>query len=319
MVSIVLSTYNGEHTLSRMLDSICHLSPKSPNFNIIIVNNGCTDNSVSIIKSFTGRLPITLLEQPVRGKNHALNLALQENLEDLIVFTDDDVIADPDWLIHLKTCADLNADYDIFGGAITPHWELKPEKWLINNIPIGITYASTDIGLQYGDIFPGLIWGPNMMVRKRIFEQGHQFNAAIGPNAGQYIMGSETDFNLRMATLGFKCLFYPAAKVQHIIRDYQVEKEWVLQRAFRFGRNKYYQDRQSEKVVNSEKWLFGHQNYPRWMLRKIIENFILGNLYGLLGNQSKSIRYLWDYYFYSGYREQAQLMLAQDKSLTCQK
>lgn len=316
MISIIFSSYNGERTLPKMLDSICRLSPASPHYNIIIVNNGSTDNTASIINLFSTKLPIKLIEQSIRGKNHALNLAIREELGDLVVFTDDDVITDPNWLIELSLCAEANPDHDIFGGSILPYWEKRPEEWLIKSVPIGITYAITDENLKYGDIFPGLIWGPNMMVRKRIFEQGHQFNSAIGPNSGQYIMGSETEFNLRMAEQGFKCFFCPAARVQHIIRDNQTEQAWILRRAFRFGRNKYYQDHRGTEPKNSDRWFFGTQNYPRWMLRKVIQSFLMGNIHNTFGDRDKSVRYLWDYHYYSGYRQQAQLMRATPKNHT---
>lgn len=312
MISIIFSTYNGERTLPKMLESICRLSPASPHYSIIVVNNGCTDNSASIINSFSTKLPIKLIEQPIRGKNHALNLAIREELGDLVVFTDDDVIVAPDWLIELNRCAESNPDHDIFGGSILPYWEKQPDDLLIRNIPIGVTYAITDDNLKCGDIFPGLIWGPNMMVRKRLFDEGHQFNSAIGPNGGQYIMGSETEFNLRMAKLGFRCFFCPSAGVHHIIRDYQVDRTWVLRRAFRFGKNKCYQDLGTNSI-NDNRWLFGTQSYPRWMLRKIVHSFIMGNIHNIAGDQEKSVRYLWDFYYYAGYRQQAQLMRAAPK------
>lgn len=55
------------------------------------------------MEGFRNKLPLALYNQPIRGKNHCLNLVLDQvrnNLEpdELIVFTDDDTLPSPDWL-----------------------------------------------------------------------------------------------------------------------------------------------------------------------------------------------------------------------------
>ena len=312
MISIVLSTFNGSRTLETTLESMCRLSPPKTDLEIIIVNNGSTDHSREILERYLNRLPLKILDQPLRGKNRALNMAIDHVRGDLIVFTDDDVVPDEHWLDELYDCAETQPNASIFGGVIEPHWEQPPPKWIFQSAPLGITFALTDPQLQAGTIFPGLIWGPNMMIRRQIFDAGHRFNEKVGPNSGQYIMGSETEFNIRVASFGYKCWFCPTAKVGHIIRDFQMQKSWVISRGYRYGKNKCLQDyTQSQQQVKS---LWGIIKFPKWMLRSFIENTMKGYLERILKKDAQSVAHLWEAAFYRGYIYQAQKLQSNQKN-----
>ncbi|CAL95876.1 glycosyltransferase family 2 protein [Azoarcus olearius] len=304
MLSVVFATFNGKRTLPTMLEALCRLEPPPGSFELIAVDNGSTDVSIEVLQSFADRLPLTILEQPARGKNRALNLGISRVRGDLVVFTDDDVVPREDWLVALHRAAEERAQASLFGGTILPHWEIEPPHWLLNSAPLGVTYAITAPDIPSGPIFPGLIWGPNMMVRRAVLDAGHRFNENVGPSAGQYIMGSETEFNIRIAQHGCQTWFCPDAVVGHIIRDFQMTQEWVIRRGYRFGRNKCLQDTAAQTVASP--WLFNLANFPRWMVRKVIQDSIGGHLARALGNEAAAVARLWDAAFYRGYIFQAQ-------------
>lgn len=309
IATVVFSTYNGERTLRRMLEALCAAQPSRRALQVIAVDNGSSDQTPNILRSFLDRLPLLLLHEPQRGKNRALNLAISHIRGDLVIFTDDDILPDQNWLSTLELYADTRLEYDLFGGAIVPFWERPPEPWILQSVPQGVTYAQTPPDLEAGPIHPGLIWGANMMVRKHIFDAGHRFNENVGPSSGQYIMGSETEFNIRMAGQGYRTWFCPDARVQHIIRDFQMTEEWVIRRAYRFGRNSCLGEYTAQGPLAAEPFLFGIFNFPRWMLRRAVQDRILGHFWKLTRNQEKSIKLLWDAAFYWGYVTQAQALL----------
>jgi len=306
-MAIVFATFNGEKTLPRMLEALCQLDlPQGGLQQVIAVDNASSDNTPQILHSFANRLPLLLLHQPERGKNRALNLAIPYIESDLVVFTDDDIIPDQNWLTLFECCANQQSDRDLFGGAILPYWEKTPDPWLLNAVPHGVTFGLTAPDLPEGPIYPGLIWGANMMVHKRVFDAGHRFHENVGPSAGQYIMGSETEFNIRMVNHGYKTCFCPTARVRHIIRDFQMTEEWVIRRAYRFGRNQCYQDFAALAGHDPPTSLGGWLNCPKWMLRRAIQDTISGHWSMLKGDRSQSVTRRWDAAFYGGYIAQAQ-------------
>lgn len=238
MLTVLIATYNGAATLPYVLKEYSNLESPTGGWKLVIVDNGSTDQTREIIASFRQRLLLTYLYEPKQGKNMALNTALPTVLGDLVVFTDDDTLPHPSWLRLLRSAADSNPSFAIFGGPIMPKWESPPEEWIMAWVPLGPTFTVLT-PLDEGPIHPRLVFGPNMAVRTSIFQHGYRFDETIGTHGSNYAMGSETEFLRRLAQEGFQAWHCRNAVVQHIIRSSQMSEEWVLARAVRYGRGQY--------------------------------------------------------------------------------
>ena len=106
MIMVLFSTFNGADTLPAMLESLTRLTPPPGGWKLVAVDNGSTDGSGDLLRSFPGRLPLTVLSEPAKGKNRALNRGLEIAKGDLVVLTDDDIIAGADWLSAWASVAD---------------------------------------------------------------------------------------------------------------------------------------------------------------------------------------------------------------------
>lgn len=266
MISVIFSTYNGESTLSDTLDAMVALKYRE-NWKLLVVNNGSTDSTTRILASYVDRLPLTILDEPRRGKNKALNRAVECADGDFFVFTDD-VIPRSDWLDQWSACSRQFPGFAVFGGSILPWWRGTPAPIVLRNAPLGMTYALTPPSIEEGPVNPRSIWGPNMAVRKLVFDEGHRFNEQVGPSSGQYMMGSETEFSTRVSAIGHRSCFYPAAQVRHIIRKHQLSRRWVVQRAFRYGRGKF---REGKDTGVSVSCIFG---IPIWRMGEIFRRIL---------------------------------------------
>lgn len=265
-LSVLFSTRNGAKTLPLMLESMLGLELDEP-IEIVAIDNGSSDATRNILADFQDRLPITVLSEEKPGKNRALNKGIEHARGDLLVFTDDDIIADRAWLTSLREAASDQPDFSIFAGRIEPHWLSKPSDVVLKNAPLGVTYAITPEDLATGPIRAGLVWGPNMAVRRHVFDAGYRFDSSVGPSGKNYAMGSETEFTTRIAEHGYTCWFCGEALVQHIIRDYQIDPSWVIGRAQRFGRNQWNQVGGTEigrKIAGIPRWRFSQYGL-NWM------------------------------------------------------
>src|SRR5713226_5703382 len=124
MLTVLMATHNGVRTLPMVLDTYCKLDPPRGGWNVVVVDNGSTDDTKQIIASFKSRLPLTYIFEPTLGKSAALNAGLHGMTGDLVVMTDDDALPKPDWLVQIRLAADSLSSFAIFGGAIVPHWEI---------------------------------------------------------------------------------------------------------------------------------------------------------------------------------------------------
>jgi glycosyltransferase involved in cell wall biosynthesis len=247
-----------------VLDGYTRLNAPPGGWKLFLVDNGSSDDTKSVIESFTHRLPLSYLYEPRRGQNWARLRALEHLEGDLVVFSDDDTTPDPDWLLVHRGLADARADYDIFTGAIKPQWETTPPSWILDYVDLGVCYTATDPATPEGPVAPNLVWSPNMSHRRRIFELGYRFDPSVGPSGTNYAMGSETDFNVRLGEAGFKAWFSPRAIVHHFVRSGQFDRDWILGRAVRFGRGMH--RRQLLRQMQVPPLIFG---VPRYLVRKI--------------------------------------------------
>ena len=91
-ISIIIALYNGEKYIARCLKSI--LDCESQNIEIIIVNDGSTDNSLTICDSFAKRdSRIKIVTKVNEGVSAARNLGIQYAKGEYIWFVDAD-----DWI-----------------------------------------------------------------------------------------------------------------------------------------------------------------------------------------------------------------------------
>lgn len=269
-MTVLFATFNGADTLPVMLESMVRLRPPLGGWRLVAVDNGSTDFTADFLQSFAGQLPLTLLNEPVNGKNRALNRGIEFVVGDLVVLTDDDVVVDSGWLRSWRDVADRLCEFDVFGGRIVPQWGIKPPAWLLNEVPLGPVYALTDPSWTEGAISAGCVWGPNMAVRRTVFDAGYRFDQNVGPNGKPtYAMGSETEFTLRVERQGFNCAHSPLPVVQHQIPAANMTREWVLSRSFRYGRGMRLQELATGAVADAQ--LLG---YPRWIVRQWFERHL---------------------------------------------
>src|SRR5580765_3816192 len=103
-VSVVIATRNRQELLVETLAALAAQRWPRDRFEIIVADNGSTDATRSVVAqaaATAGAPSIAHLFVGQPGKSHAVNAALQAARGDLIAFTDDDVLPDPNWIAAL--------------------------------------------------------------------------------------------------------------------------------------------------------------------------------------------------------------------------
>jgi CDP-glycerol glycerophosphotransferase len=92
-VTIVVPVYNVERYLALCLQSICAQNYK--NLEVILVNDGSTDNSLAIAREFQSKLDLHILEQENAGLSAARNAGVRaiEKTDYLMFLDSDDALA----------------------------------------------------------------------------------------------------------------------------------------------------------------------------------------------------------------------------------
>lgn len=238
-IVVVLATHNRANVLDSTLDAFAALSTEGLRVRFRVVDNNSTDATRDIVLKHAGTLAVEYVFEGKPGKNAALNTALRDmEPADVVVFTDDDIVPDHEWLVKIASAARRHPQFSVFGGRVEllwpqqpiPHWAstLSREPW---------AFAAHDLGPEEvaypGNRQPA---GPNYWVRWRILESGFRFDETIGPRPTNRIMGSETSFLLSLRTNGFDALFVPDAVVRHRVDTRLLGARVMIDRAFTSGR-----------------------------------------------------------------------------------
>lgn len=91
-ISVIVPVYNGEKYLRECIESI--LSQSFRNFELILVNDGSTDNSENICNEYvTNDNRVKVISKPNGGASSARNLGIDNSVGNYIIFCDSD-----DWI-----------------------------------------------------------------------------------------------------------------------------------------------------------------------------------------------------------------------------
>lgn len=159
-----MPVFNCERYLEESIQSI--LSQTYTKFEFIIINDGSTDRSEQIIKSFQKQDErITLINQKNQGITNSLNTGIRISKGKYIARMDADDICHPDRFNMQLKWLQKNKDIDIVGSQVELIDEngnlIKP----LNQLPID------DFLIKWELIFGTPLIHPSLMIRKSIFEK----------------------------------------------------------------------------------------------------------------------------------------------------
>lgn len=115
LVSIIIPVYNGENTIDKAICSV--LNQSYDNIELIIIDDGSTDNTFDIIKSYKNNNKIKLIRQSNKGQAAARNRGLDESSGGYILFLDSDDTLEKNTVETLVNTAKKfeKCDFIIFG------------------------------------------------------------------------------------------------------------------------------------------------------------------------------------------------------------
>ncbi|CAN5348926.1 hypothetical protein BH11PLA2_BH11PLA2_41400 [soil metagenome] len=221
-VTIAICTWNRAAMLDRLLAELHALTiPPGLTWEVVVVNNCCTDNTDDIIHKHTNWLPMRRAFEPIAGIAHARNRAVTEARGDLMLWTDDDMAVPADWLANFVTAAQQFPDAVLFGGPI--------RAWFAHDVTIGEReftetnmallspmFGVVDFGADVRDLKADeVVFSGNMALRTEAARQ-FQFDGRFGRVGRSGLLGGEeTLFLQQMLESGHRGVWVGNAWARH--------------------------------------------------------------------------------------------------------
>jgi glycosyltransferase involved in cell wall biosynthesis len=103
-IAVVVCTRNRAALLRRTLESLVHQTLEQTAYQVVVVDDGSTDDTRQVSEAFASRVPLRYIGQRHAGLASAKNLGLFSTLAPLVLFMDDDDLADRELLAqHVET------------------------------------------------------------------------------------------------------------------------------------------------------------------------------------------------------------------------
>ncbi len=262
MLTAIICTYNRAKYIGNLLESVAANDLAKDEYEILLVDNNCTDNTRAICEAFAAThrdVRFRYVTEPEQGLSAARNKGIKEAKGEVIVYIDDDALVDT-W--YLRTYAEwfaMHPETMACGGPIEPLYETEEPSWMTP-----YTKALLTAWMNYGDKvreypkgrYPG---GGNAAYRKEVFDKVGLFNTALGRKGGNLMGSEEKDIFDKMQALGMQVLYLPTPVLHHIIPQTKLEPDYFnrlttqigiseRQRTLAIGKGKYYKRLFSEFI-----------------------------------------------------------------------
>lgn len=233
-ISVIVPTRNRAKSLRALLDSFARLEPPPVPYEIVIADNGSTDETPRILAEWKAAAPgraVLQVEQP--GKSRAVNAAISASHGQVLAFLDDDVVAEPRWLAEVW---DYFARHDCAAAQGCVLW--PPEATADPALYALLNRYRTIVRIDLApDAVRTRLTGANMSVRRPILAAVGLFNEAIGPGAAG--LSEDNELADRILRHGGRIGYMSRARVVHEIDRSRLTEEYFREHHRRQGRSRY--------------------------------------------------------------------------------
>lgn len=267
-ILVVICTFNRAAMLTEALESLCRLKhPDTAHWSVLVVNNRCTDHTDRVIAAFEGRLPLSRAYQPLQGLSNARNAAIdspEAAAADYIVWTDDDVRVEPQWLQAYEAAFVRFADACVFGGNVIPWFEAPPPAWLRNSWH---TFKDAFSAREFNEDFPlaahgsELPYGANFAIRARE-QRAVRYDPNLGVRGRKWLGGEETAVMRQVLELGHGGWWVSGASVRHYIPTERMSMAFV---------GEYFRGQGRTNSLRSGEGDLPCYHRPRWLWRRVVQ------------------------------------------------
>ena len=120
--TVVIPNLNGAGWLKDSIESIW--AQTMQDLELIVVDNGSTDESLAIAQSYQGRPGYTLIQNDTNtGFSHAVNQGIRAAKGEYVALFNNDAFAEPDWLENLIAAAEQDGRIFAVSSLMIRHFE----------------------------------------------------------------------------------------------------------------------------------------------------------------------------------------------------
>lgn len=211
--SVIIPNLNGAGWLKDSIESIW--AQTEQDFELIVIDNGSTDESLAIARSYLGRSRYTLIENDHNtGFSHAVNQGIAAARGEYVALFNNDAFAEPTWLAELLKVAERDPKVFSVCGLMLRYYEPELADDAGDYVTILGFACKRGDGLKASRyqkpcrVFSSC--GGAALYRKSILDEIGVFDELF------FAYYEDVDLSWRANNFGYKNLYCPTARCRHI-------------------------------------------------------------------------------------------------------
>lgn len=242
MLTVIICTYNRAKYIGPLLENIAANDMSKAEYEILLVDNNCTDNTREICDTFASNHPdvnFCYVVETEQGLSAARNKGIKEAKGDIIVYIDDDALVDTWYLRTIVEYMSVHPEIDAVGGPIVPLYETEEPQWMTcytKELLCGYLYFGDKERTFPGDRYPG---GGNAAYRANVFEKVGLFNTDLGRKGDSLMGAEEKDIFDKMSSQRMRFMYLPKMILHHIIPQKKLEKDYFDRLTLQIGKSEH--------------------------------------------------------------------------------
>lgn len=279
-VSVIVPTLNRANLLARTLLTLIHQNcPRD--FEIIIVDNGSTDNTKEVVEKLESLSPyrIRYLYDARPGLLVGRHVGARAAEGDILSFVDDDVIVPPCWVENIYRLFS-NTNVSLATGNNLPFFEdIKPDwlDFLWRNCEHGRYLGELsllDFGNEPKEITAAFVWGLNYHIRKNILIDVGGFHPDILSRQFEiYVGDGETGIWRELEKNGYRAFFEPGLSLYHTVTKERMTKDYFIKRSYIQGMMNSYTDIRYPRIEENKSASSDKRSLARRMVGRLKKLF----------------------------------------------
>lgn len=250
LITIAICTYNRADLLKLALDSLVNQDYDRTQFEVIVINNNSTDNTLKICKKYESDFSnYKIITETKQGLSHARNRAYNELSTDYIAYIDDDAQA-PENYIEKAIRIIKEHKPDAFGGPIYPFYLSPKPDWFKDEYEIRMHHPKT------GWFTKGSISGSNMIFKKTMLQKLGGFDPDLGMRGEEIKYGEESFLIQKALQNNYKFYYDTDLIIKHFVPEYKMHLPYFLHRYLNSGKT----FTKSDNISNTTKKLYKNIN-----------------------------------------------------------
>ncbi|HTI12964.1 MAG TPA: glycosyltransferase [Dictyobacter sp.] len=244
--SVVICTYNRRNMVLTTLASLRKQTLAHHHFEVLIIDNGSTDGTFNAIQTYLCASTPTLMGQqeewqarcviePQNGLVYARSTGIKEASGEIIVFLDDDTIADPHFLENLQQAYD-ETQADAIGGCVEIRWEAQRPHWLADDMLDMLGYY---VPFRSRTELPATLnfSASCFSVKREVLLKVGNAPAFLSKRLNMPIHVEIVELCRRLRQAGYTLWYDPRSSVSHRIPRARLERAFFVGRAYWQGRS----------------------------------------------------------------------------------